>query len=124
MKNFGWIMFSVGAVALSWAAFIGVGIGNVIAPITFGSAMMISGAIIASVSEVNETLVKSHDEMKRMIGIPEELVPEVTVGSQTENPLGETKPASWLFQGEFYQSEEAANQARQEYIRKYVKKGA
>src|SRR6056297_2540760 len=127
MRKAGWYLFTIGTIVLLWAVFVGLdaGIGRVtsLPMLTFGSSLMIAGAVLASAGSIVERLDKSLDEIKRILGIPEELVPELTFSEGELEFNGARKPSSWMFDGKVFDSEESALKAKEEYINKYVRKG-
>lgn len=98
---------------------------KLISILIFCAILIISSVNLLSSSFIRDDFAKYQDDMKRIIGIPEELIPEVKIHGDAQEcgASQEVTPVYWNFNGRLFENENDANQARQEYIQVYGKKG-
>lgn len=114
MSAFGWILFVLGLIILAWASLVGLEtdiesyrVTNLSA-LGVGVSFMISGTIFIGSGMIRGVLLEIKDDNRRMIGFPVNKIPEITRDMH-----------GTLFQGIYYNNQQAAEQARANFIRRY-----
>ena len=125
MKILGIILFLIGAFFLIGGAVVGRGgISNLPATL-LGSSCLISGSILAAIGFLHENLNKNYDELKSIIGIPENKLPKVeskvvaNVSTVSGEMVDKGETTIWEFRNKTFSSEEQAKEAEAEYRKNY-----